>query len=180
LIIFLLCLNAGILSLTYFTYRKNVAVSEQTAGAEQYYIASSFERDLDALDSAGEMQSRELLMQSYGAYYSPKGIRLAFLQDGTEVFSNISEEYEIKENTLLHTDLDGIRHIIICSEAGGYVMVFAKNAESLDEEFRSLTLVYMITALGVSFILAAGLFIILRRLSLPLDRLRETTEKIRG
>jgi signal transduction histidine kinase len=57
-------------------------------------------------------------------------------------------------------------------------MVFAKNVESLDEEFRSLTLTYVLTAMGVSAMLAALLYFVLRRLSLPLDRLRETTEKI--
>ncbi len=180
LMIFLICLNAGILSLTYFTYRKSVAAAEETAGAEQYYIASSFERDIEDLDSSGKMQSRELLMQTYCAYYSPKGIRLAFLKDGETVCSNISEDYEIKEDTLLQTERDGVRYIVICSDAGGYAMVFEKNAESLDEEFRSLTLIYTVTALGVSILLALGLYIVLRRLSLPLDRLRKTTEKIRG
>lgn len=176
--IFLICLNAGILSLTYFTYRKSVAAAEETAGAEQYYIASSFERDIEDLDAAGEMQSPELLMQTYGAYYLGKGIRIAFSENGEQVYSNMTEIGEISENTLAHREIDGVRHIVICSEAGRYTMILAKNVESLDEEFRSLTLTYVLTALGVSALLAALLYFVLRRLSLPLDRLRETTEKI--
>ncbi len=175
--VFLVCLNAGILSLTYYTYSKSVASAEATASAEQYYIARAFERDLEDI---GEHQSRELLMQSYGTYYSGRGIRLSFSKDGKVVYSNITEDIEIKENTLVHTELGGVRNIVICSSAGGYVMVFAKNVESLNEEFKSLTFTYVMTALGVSLLLATVLYVLLRRLSLPLDRLRETTEKIRG
>ncbi len=178
LILFLVCLNAGILSLTYYTYSKSVASAEETAGAEQYYIASSFERDLSDLLAAGDKQSPELLMQTYGAYYSGKGIRIAFSENGERVYSNMTEIGEISENTLAHREIGGVRHIVICSKVGRYTMVFAKNVESLDEEFRSLTLTYVLTALGVSAMLAALLYFVLRRLSLPLDRLRETTEKI--
>ncbi len=177
LAVFLICLNAGILSLTYYTYSKSVASAEATASAEQYYIARAFERDLEDI---GEHQSRELLMQSYGTYYSEKGISLSFSTDGKVVYSNISEDIEIKDDVLLHTELDGVRHIVICSSAGGYRMIFAKNVESLNEEFNSLTFTYVMTALGVSLLLATVLYILLRRLSLPLDRLRETTERIRG
>lgn len=177
LAVFLICLNAGILSLTYYTYSKSVASAEATASAEQYYIARAFERDLEDI---GEHQSRELLMQSYGTYYSEKGISLSFSADGEEVYSNITDIIEINDNTLLHTELDGVRHIVICSSAGGYRMIFAKNVESLNEEFKSLTFTYVMTALGVSLLLATVLYILLRRLSLPLDRLRETTERIRG
>ncbi len=178
LILFLFCLNAGILSLTYYTYSKSVAAAEETAGAEQYYIGGSFERDLSDLEAAGEMQSPELLMQTYGAYYAERGVRLAFIQDGKEIYSNLGEALKVNADTLYHKDIGGVRHIVICSEAGRYTMVFAKNVESLDEEFRSLTLTYVLTALGVSALLAVLLYFVLRRLSLPLDRLRETTEKI--
>ena len=45
LVLFLLCLNAGILSLTVYTYRKNVQAVETAVAAEQHYIAMCFERD---------------------------------------------------------------------------------------------------------------------------------------
>ena len=180
LILFLLCLNAGILSLTFYTYGKSVESVEQSAGAEQYYIARSFERDLEDLIAAGESQSPELLMQTYGAYYSDRGIRLSFLRNGEVAYTNIADPLELKENTIAHIHIDGVRHIVICSDAGGYTVVFAKNVESLDEEFRSLTLTYMLTALCISSALAFVLYFVLKRLSVPLDRLRETTEKIQS
>lgn len=180
LILFLFSLNAGVLSLTFYTHGKNVESAEASAGAEQYYIARSFERDLEDMIAAGEGQSPELLMRTYGIYYSGKSIRLAFLKDGREVYSNLGESFEAKANTLFHTELEGARHIVISAESGGYTLIFAKNVEYLDDEFRALTLTYVLTALGVSAILAAALYFVLKRLSLPLERLRKTTESIQS
>ena len=43
LVLFLICLNVGILSLTVYTYQKNVEATETAVTAEQYYVAMSFE-----------------------------------------------------------------------------------------------------------------------------------------
>ena len=69
LILFLLCLNVGLLSLTVYTYQKNIEATEITASAEQNYIALSFERDYDSLISDHPNATVTLLMQSYGAHY---------------------------------------------------------------------------------------------------------------
>ena len=50
--------------------------------------------------------------------------------------------------------------------------------EQLDKEFYSLIAVYSLTALAVSAFLAVCLFFILKRLSVPLDKLRSATQKI--
>ena len=78
LVIFLICLNIGILSLTLYTYQKNIEAAETAVAAEQYYIAMSFERDYDALMESYENASPSLLMQSYGAHYGEKGLFTAF------------------------------------------------------------------------------------------------------
>jgi len=178
LILFLVCLNAGILSLTLFTYSKSVRSAEESAGAEQYYVARSFERDLEDMLAASRAQSPSLLMTSYGNYYSERGVFLSFERNGRTVFSSLPEEIEAKSGTIFHKKIGGVRHIVICSDVSGYTMIFAKNVDSLDREFRALTLTYMLTALGVSALLAAVLYFILKSLSLPLERLRETTAKI--
>ena len=55
LAIFLICLNIGILSLTLYTYRKNMEAVETAVAAEQYYVAMSFERDYEALLESSEI-----------------------------------------------------------------------------------------------------------------------------
>lgn len=180
LVLFLICLNVGVLSLTVYTYRKNVEATETVVTAEQAYIAMSFERDFADLTEASDNASPTLLMQSFGAYYGNKGLSLAFEEDGKTVYSNFTSDCDIEPNALLHTDFDSKRHIVISSEIcdGRYVLIFAKNVESLDIEFRSLLLTYVLTAIGISLLLAVCLYFILKKLSGPLKKLRKTTEVI--
>lgn len=182
LILFLLCLNGGIMSLAVYTYRQNVEATEATVTAEQYYISRSFERDHTDLMSAGGNTSPTLLMQSYGNHYKSKGIFFAFEKEGKQLYSNFSEPFSVNDNTLVHKKLDGKRYVFITSTLcdGEYRFVFAKNVEQFDEEFSSLMFVYSLTALAVSALLALCLFFILKRLSVPLDKLRNATEKIEG
>lgn len=180
LLLFLVCLNVGILSLTVYTYKKNVETTETAVAAEQYYIAMCFERDYEEMMEANNNSSPSLLMQSFGNYYSSKGIYLAFKENDNAIYSNFSDEYDIEKNTLIHTDFDGKRHILISADIcnGKYELIFAKNVENLDTEFKSLMLTYALTALGVSLLLAICLYFILKKLSGPLEELRKTTEVI--
>ncbi len=183
LAVFLLCLNIGILSLTVYTYGKNVEAMEATAKAEQTYAAMNFERDFGDLNAANaEMSSPSLLMQSYGSYYGAKGVFVAFEKEGEILYSNFKNTYKIGENQLLHKDLDGKRHILISSAIceGEYVLVYARDVSALDREFRSLMVTYGVTAAGVSVFLAAALYFILKKLSAPLEKLRQTTELIQA
>ena len=180
LVIFLICLNAGILSLTLYTYQKNIEATETAVSAEQYYIAMSFERDYDALMETNINASPSLLMQSYGAHYSEKGLFIAFKKGTEEMYSNFKDPYSIEKGTLIHKDIEGKRHILISTPIceGGYELIIAKNVEALDSEFRSLMTTYSVTAVGVSLVLAVVLFFVLKKLSGPLEALRKTAEKI--
>lgn len=179
LVLFLVCLNVSVLSLTAYTYWKNIEATETAVKAEQYYVAMSFERDYEDLMKSS-VASPSLLMQSFVAHYGSKGTYLAFEEDGNVICTSFENEYNIKENTLIHADFNGKRHIIISSRIcdGRYVMIYAKNVETLDTEFRSLMITYAATAVGVSAALSVGLYFILKKLSDPLEKLRRTTEVI--
>ena len=180
LVLFLVCLNMGVLSLTAYTYNKNVEATETAVAAEQHYIAMSFERDYADMIESSTYNSPSILMQSFVIYYSNKGLLLAFEENDEIIYSSFKDEYNIEKNTLMHTAFDNKRHVLISSEIcdGKYEMIFAKNVESLDAELRSLTLTYSITAIGVSLFLALCLYFILRKLSEPFEKLRKTTKII--
>lgn len=180
LILFLICIDLGILSLTVYTHSKSVESAEATASAEQYYIAMSFERDYNDLIESSKTASPTLLMQTFGAHYLNKGVYLEFRKGEETLYSSFEHPFEIGGGSLVHTDFDGERHIIISTPicSGAYELVFGKNVSSLDDEFGSLMLTYVMTALGVSAFLAVCLYYILKKLSAPLERLRRTTEKI--
>ncbi len=181
LVLFLICLNVGILSLTSYTYKKNVEATENAVTAEQYYVAKSFERDYKDMTESNSYSNPSLLMQSFGAHYSNKGLYLSFEEKGEIIYTNFPSDIDIEKNSLIHRDIfHGKRHIVISSEIcdGKYEMIFAKNVESLDSEFQSLMLTYVLTAIGVSSFLAVCLYFILKKLSGPLEKLRKTTEVI--
>ena len=182
LVLFLVCLNVGVLSLTVYTYRKNVEAAETATAAEQYYVAMCFERDYRDMTESNAYSNPSLLMQSFGVYYRKKGLYLAFEEQGEVIYTGFPSDYVIGENALLHTRIDGKRHILISSDLcdGKYEMIFAKNVESLDTEFQSLMVTYVLTAVGVSLLLAICLYFILKKLSGPLEKLRKTTEAIRA
>ncbi len=179
LILFLICINAGVLSLTVYTHRKSITSAEDTAAAEQYYVASSFERDYADLAGA-DTASPILLMQSYGAHYGEKGLYIAFVSNGSEMYSSFPTDIALKRNSLSHIDINEKRHIVISAEIceGKFDLIFAKNVESLDAEFRSLMLIFTATSAAISLMLALILYFVLRTLSRPLDSLRKTTETI--
>ena len=180
LVLFLICLNVGVLSLTFYTYRNTVEATETAVIAEQHYAAMSFERDYESIGIVNSYSSPSLLMQSYGAHYANKDARIAFEEGSEVVYSNFTNEYKSDSNSLYHTDFDEKRHIVISSEIcnGRYKMIFAKNVESLDSEFSSLMITYTLTAVVVSVVLAICLLLILKNLSEPLEKLRKTTEVI--
>lgn len=182
LALFLLCLNVGILSLTAYTYQKNVETTEAAVAAEQSYIAKSFERDYEDLIEMSDKASPFLLMRSFGTYYGQKRLYLSFNENGETLYSNFPSAYNGAPNTLTHYDLNGIRHIIISSDIcdGKYQMIFAKNVSSLDTEFYSFILTYALTAAGVSLLLAICLYFVLKKLSAPLEKLRKATEAVEG
>ncbi len=180
LLLFLICLNTGIMTLAVYTYQKNVESIEASATAEQHYITRSFENDYQSMLDAGGMANPSLLMQSYGNHYESKGIYLSFEKDGKSIYSNFNREYSVGKNSIVQKKIDGIRYIFISSKIcnGEYDIVYVKSVSELDIEFKTLMAVYILTALVVSVFLALSLFLVLKRLSVPLDKLRLTTEKI--
>ncbi len=183
LVLFLACLNIGILSLAFYTHGKTVEATEAAVKAEQYYVAMNFERDYaDLAEANTNMPTPSLLMQSFCNYYGKKGVLLKFNQQDVCLYSNFKHNCKISPNSLLHTDFDGKRHIVISSMVcdDKYELVFAKDVSSLDSEFRSLMITYVPTAVVVSLVLAVALYFILKKLSSPLGKLRKTTELIQN
>ena len=182
LLLFLACLYAGLFSLAFYTYGKNVQNTETLCRSEQNYIVKSFERDYEDMNAAGDNANPSLLMESYGRFYLKEHILLEFDKDGSTVYTSFVKEPEQtpKSGTLAQTKINGQRYVVIASGicGGEYTLIYAKDVSELDEEFRVLMITYASVAAVVSAILAVCLLIILKKLSLPLERLQKTTEAI--
>ncbi len=182
LLLFLVCLYVGLFSLAFYTYGKNVQNVESLCRSEQNYIVKSFERDFEDMNAAGENANPSLLMASYGQFYLKEHILLGFEKGGSTVYTSFSQEPEqtLEQGTLAQMKISGQRYVVITSDicGGEYSLMYAKDASALDKEFRVLMITYASVAAAVSGVLAVFLLIILKKLSLPLERLQKTTEVI--
>ena len=91
LVLFLICLNVGVLSLTVYTYKKNVEATENSVSAEEHFVAMSFERDYDDMISSNIYSSPSLLMNTFGNYYLDKGVHLAFKENGEVILRELTD-----------------------------------------------------------------------------------------
>ncbi len=183
LVLFLVCLYVGLFSLAYYTYNRSVDNAEKACRAEADYIAMSFERDYNSMTAAGSGGSPSLLMQSYGQNYAKQQIMLDFTENGERIYTSFAALTDYPAaGTLTQMNIGGSRHILISSGIcdGKYALVYGKYAADLDDEFKSLMTTYAVVALGVSIFLALTLLFVLKKLSVPLEKLRTTTETISG
>ena len=178
LALFLVCFGSGIIALAVFFNGQLVENCENTCLAEQFYIAKSFAADCEYTTATGGSASE--LMMSYGEYYSSDGIILAVEYGGETSdtgdkadLAKIAFEAELPEGERIYFQrrVDGVRYIFIKSGLEDGSITYIKDVSYLDEEWRTIAIIFVVISACVSVVLAFVLFVILKRLSSPLARL---------
>jgi len=180
LVLFLLCLNTGILTLAAYTDQKNEDAARASATAQQDYLVRSFERDYtDLLESDGPV-ALSVLAHSYGEHYKQSGIYIAIISDGEILYSNVPKNRLPEKSGLFYEKIDKKLHIYITDEVfdGNYELIFVKDVSSLSEKAAMLTVICVIVGLAMSTVLAICLYFILKKLSKPLDELKNATSRV--
>lgn len=157
--------------------------AEETAKAEESYVARSFERDLSDLLSSGSGASTEMLMRSYVRHYKENGILLGFFSGGKALASSFSGIRAVNESgSISRQSIENERYVVISDplEDAACVLVFAKRIEGVYREFRSFAVICAAAAAVISLLLAAVLLPLLKKLTVPLERLEETADRISG
>ena len=185
LALFLVCFGSGIFALAVFFNGQLVENCENTCLAEQFYIAKSFGADCEYTAATGG--SIKELMMSYGEYYSSDGIILA-VEYGGEVSDtadkkalvDVALEAELTEGERVYFQrrIDGVRYIFIKSGLDDGSITYIKDISYLDEDWRTIAVIFVSISISVSVVLALLLFVILRRLSSPLARLTRGVEAV--
>ncbi len=176
-ILFLIFLNTGVFALAMYTYKNNIKAAESVCIAELNSIVDAFEKDY----AYAEVSSAKILHTAYGKFYSEKSIKLRFLSDGEITYSSIPDGLSVPETGKMSGGkLDGKRYIVISASVcdGTQTLVYAKDVSYLDTEFRQLCAVFVAGSVIASLLLGAVLYFILRKLYLPLVKLRTVTGDI--
>lgn len=177
LILFLLFLNGGFFSLAAYTHHKSVKSAEQLCLSEEYTVRSAFERDFSTSDGTSDY----LLQVTYGTFYRSKDIHLSFQKDGNTTYSDLPQGLEAPEaGKLIQQKVDGKRYILISQTAcdGAYILTYSKDVSYLDREFKQLFGVFLGISLFASAAFAGLLYLVLRKLYAPLQRLKNATVRI--
>lgn len=181
LILFLIFLNGAVLMLTLYSHERRIEASEQICLAEQYTLTEAFEADWDGHGNGSDY----ILQIAYGDFYRQKNARLCFsAPDGTVSYSNLPEGIEPLSPGIMQTckAADGVRYLLISESIceGKYTLTYAKDISDLDREFRQLIFLFLGVSLAASTLLAVALYLLLRRLNTPLEKLRKATEGLAG
>ena len=185
LALFLLCFGIGIFTIAEFFNGQLTENCENTCLSEEFYIARSFASDSEYTAATGNSMSE--LMMSYCEYYADDGIILAIEYGDERVTANMSDElreiafsdgYGDNETAYFHRRLNGARYIFIRSEFEGGSLTYIKDISYLDSDWHAMILIFVTIAIVVAAVLAFLLFVLLKRLSSPLAKLTESTEKL--
>ncbi len=178
LVLFLIFFNTGIFSLAYYSYQKNCDAAEAICLAEGEVIAESFENELKYYDYS---RNTLRIMENYGKFYAEKGIYISFYSFGDMVYSSLENDLTPPKSNFSATQrVNGRRYFLLSKSIYNdrYIFTYAKDVSYLDEDFKSISLIFVFTSFGASILLAVCLFFILRKLLKPLDKLRTATEEI--
>lgn len=179
LILFLVFLNGAVLTLTLYSHERRMDATEQICLTEQYAICQAFETDYDGRGGGSDY----ILQVAYGDFYREKGIGLCFTDaNGKVVYSSLEAGLPFPGVGSMQEGKSeaGVRYLLISESVcdGKYVLTYAKDISDLDEEFRSLFVLFLGVSVAASTLLAVVLYFLLRRLNTPLEKLRMATESL--
>ncbi len=174
LILFLLFFNTGIFSLAYYTYVNNTKAAVTLCEEESRVIAEGFSKDSKYVNYT---TAEYILMRNYCSRYAENNIVLCFInpENGNYEAGSLPKSLTIPAAGYYSTQrIDGVRYCVFSQMIAekNVLMVYAKDVSYLDEDFFNLSAVYVATSVGASILLALCLFLILRKLSHPLEKLR--------
>lgn len=177
LIVFLIFFNVGIFTLAYYVYSTSVDSEVGIAYSEEKVIVESFENDIKYLGN----NRIEQIAKSYLAFYDDNNIYLSFISENKE-YSNLPIEIDFN----IHKGYSSIKRInnrmyfIIFDNIFNeeYSFTFVKDITYLDLDFKKICVVFLTMSFGASMVLSFVLFLVLKRLSDPLEKLRIVTGEI--
>lgn len=182
--IFLGCLYLCIFSLMLITYQRSLTEKESTAKARFSYIIESFERDKADVETFGDDSSLKLLMYSYASNIATdEMLHISFFENGSVVAqsSPTAQKTSFKYHSYSKMEkIDKTRYYVTNWSFGDNCdMVLMQDLSELYRELRALFAIYITVAAVVSGAVAIVLLFVLKKLSIPLETLKKTTERIR-
>lgn len=178
LLLFLCVFYACVFFLSQSSFLSAFRSETQAVVREHAMIARSIWIEQAALQSRGGTSeaAEQAIAAEYGAYYGRRGMYLCYFDAaGKALYSNMPEGLmpERADAGILQTAPDGkgVRYFLLTGPAGTGFLSYAREAETLLDGQRRYSLLLVGVAALFALSMALGLYVMLRRVYRPMDRL---------
>ena len=192
LLLFIICFFVSIFLVSNFSYRSSLNSERERSFGEAYFIANSLERDILAITQRdGDISAGGYsFFLAYANYYKNREVYLELWKNGVFLIGNIpnsrQEKHEARPGDQIATvvEYSNNKYMQVVSafycDLDGFTLVYAHSLEGFTSDHNTLINFLILSGVVLAVILAIGLYVILRRLSKPIERLDEATGRISG
>lgn len=185
LLLFLVFLNVGIYMVFQVAYHDNLQEEKKRIIGENQVIERALAEDISAFGEKTPGKTMlELVMQDYEKIFLKNGLSFELWQNGICVFPGEGQSLPDgrEDNTITIQRKDGIQTacLVTSFDAGkdDYCLITTKKMTELSVLWDKLKYIFLILSGVLSLVLAAALYMILRRLTRPLHQLSQMTREV--
>lgn len=184
-LLFLIFLNGGIVSVFYISYSHNMTEEKTRMLGENEVIRRSLANDIAAFGkkAPGEKEFFSI-MKEYEGMFRENSLSFVLWQNDTRVFCSEGVQVDdvMQEEAITIRRQEGIQtaYVVTVFEINGtsYRLAAIRSLTGLTKLWDKLQLIFLVLSGFISVVLAVVLYIMMRRLTRPLDRLSQKTREV--
>ncbi|WP_159882046.1 sensor histidine kinase [Paenibacillus puerhi] len=193
-ILFLLFFYCGILLASAVTLKSNLNSSKDRSLREHYFIASSYAKDLDALEKRGTSVDDGVrsLYRSYFDFYSKQNVILTVSRDGRRLYADIMggsvavpqapRTPKTSERLVSMDKLEDKEYISVVGALpapyDGYTLAYYYDVADIISSWNRMTVVLFVYGMLFCGLLAVCLLLVLNRVFKPLQQISAASKSI--
>ena len=188
---FLIALNIGAYLLFESTYRASLNAERDRSFSEHGFICSALGIDIAAILSRNETPDNAVwdsLFERYASYYRSQGVYISFKDGDGRTYAGIPLGGTVPSmpddgsKASLITDINGTPYLLVSGRIGdtGFGMLTARSVMGMQQRADGLSRTLAIGSVVMSVVLAAALYMMLKRLTLPIKKLADAATAIAG
>jgi len=193
LLLFLLFFNLAIFLFSAITLKTSLDGSRERSLGEHYFIASTYGKDLYALESRGTVAESALgsLFRSYSAYYGNQGVALELSEQGGMLYSSLPQDMRPSglspaatpgERTVTTTKLNDRTYVSVTGNLPApyetYTLTYLYDVSGSLSAWSRMTGMLFLMGIVFCIMLAVCLHFVLGRVFKPLRQVSEASKNI--
>ncbi|GIP36064.1 cell wall metabolism sensor histidine kinase WalK [Paenibacillus sp. J2TS4] len=194
LILFLLFFYSGILLASVVTLKSNLDSSKDRSLREHYFIASSYAKDLNALENRGTSTEDGIrsLYRSYFDFYSKQKVILTVTKDGQQLYTDIMGDSgpfpkaprisKANERLVSMEKLEGKEYISVAGALPApydtYTLTYNYDVSNIISSWNQMTVMLFLYGMLFCGLLAVCLLLVLNRVFKPLKQISAASKSI--